>query len=344
MSRPRIRRVRAALAGVGLSAALLVGCSAQLPQPEPEAVAETPPPALDEDRLARILAEVQATVVEADKTRDPELLKPRVGGPALNMRAAEYKLADATDGKSAPDALTTAPQVAAVAATEGFPRPVIVISQVPEGANLPLLLALEQSGAQDQYKLWGWVTLFPGIETPAMSHPDAGSAVVPPDADYLVAPPADVIPRYVDTLNKGDSEYADQFADDPYKKTRAETTAELDKAIEAAGEAKVSAEPGDDGPLSLATADGGAIVVGELRSNLTLRKTVPGSELRAGGTLGALLGSNTEVVGTVTGASDVLMAFYVPPADAEDKTIRALGATDVLVKVDRDDAAAPAGG
>ncbi|PFG40717.1 hypothetical protein ATJ97_3250 [Georgenia soli] len=344
MSRPRIRRVRAALAGVGLSAALLAGCSAQLPQPEPDAVAETPPPALDEDRLARVLEDVQATVAEADEARDPELLKPRVGGPALDMRAAEYKLADATDGKSAPDALTTAPQVAAVPATEGFPRPVVVISQVPEGANLPLLLVLEQSDARDQYRLWGWVTLFPGIETPAMSHPDAGSAVVPADADNLVVPPSDVVARYVDTLNKGDSEYADQFADDPYKKSRAESTAELDKAIEAAGEAKVSAEPGNDGPLSLATADGGAIVVGELRSNLTLRKTVPGSELRAGGTLGALLGSNTEVLGTVTGASDVLMAFYVPPSDADDKTIRPLGATTVLMEVTRDDAAAPAEG
>jgi hypothetical protein len=146
----------------------------------------------------------------------------------------------------------------------------------------------------------------------------------------------------VDTLNNGDSEYADQFADDPYKTSRAESTTELDTAIEAAGEATVAAEPGDDGPLSLATADGGAIVVGELSSTLTLRKTVPGSELRAGGTVGALLGDNTEVPGTVSGVSDVLMAFYVPPADAEDQTVRPLGATTVLTEVTRDDAAAPA--
>jgi hypothetical protein len=36
------------------------------------------------------------------------------------------------------------------------------------------------------------------------------------------------------------------------------------------------------------------------------------------------------------------MAFYVPPADAEEKTIRPLGATTVLTEVTRDDAAAPA--
>ncbi|WP_043499855.1 hypothetical protein [Georgenia sp. SUBG003] len=155
-------------------------------------------------------------------------------------------------------------------------------------------------------------------------------------------PPADVVVRYVDTLNKSDSEYADQFADDPYKKSRAESTTQLDTAIEAAGEARVTAEPGDDGPLSLATADGGAVVIGELRSTLTLRKTVPGSELRAGGTVGALLGDNTEVLGTVSGTSDVLVAFYVPPSDADDKTVRPLGANTVLVEVTRDDAAAPA--
>lgn len=342
MSRTRTRRVRATLAGAGLSLALLAGCSAELPQPQPEAVAETPPPALDVDRLGRVLEDVQATIDEADEARDPELLTPRVSGPALDMRAAEYQLAEATDGDSAPDALTTAPQVAAVAAAEEFPRPAVVITQLPEGANLPLLLALEQAEAREPYKLWGWVTLFPGIETPAMSHPEAGSAVVAPDADTLVVPPAEVVERYVDTLNKSDSEFADQFAEDPFKESSRTTTTELDDAIEAAGEATISAETGDDGPISLATADGGAIVVGELRSTLTLRKTVPGSELRAGGAIGALLGENTEVLGTVSGVSDVLMAFYVPPADAEEKTIRPLGATTVLMEVTRDDAAAPA--
>jgi hypothetical protein len=338
----RARRVRTALAGAGLSLALLAGCSTALPQPQPEEVAETPPPALDEDRLARVLEEVQATLTEADEASDPELLKPRVQGPALDLRTAEYKLAAATDGDSAPDVLTTVPQVAAVAATEDFPRPAFVITQVPEGANLPLLLALEQTEARDQYKLWGWVTLFPGIETPAMSHPEAGSAVVPPDADTLVVPPGEVIERYVDTLNKSDSEYTDQFAEDPYKETSRTTTTELDKAIEAAGEATISSAAGDDGPLSLATADGGAIVVGELRSTLTLRRTVAGSELRAGGAIGALMGDNKAVPGSVSGVSDVLMAFYVPPADAEEKTIRPLGATSVLMEVTRDDAAAPA--
>jgi hypothetical protein len=335
-------RLRAALAGAGLSLALLAGCSTALPQPQPEEVAETPPPALDEDRLASVLEDVQATITKADEAKDPELLAPRVKAPALDMRAAEYKLAEATDGDSAPDAITTVPQVSAVAATEAFPRPTFVITQVPEGANLPLLLALEQSEARDQYKLWGWVTLFPGIETPAMSHPDAGSAVVPPDADTLVVPPGEVVERYVDTLNNSDSEYKDQFAEDPYKETSRTTTTELDKAIEAAGEASISAAAGDDGPLSLATADGGAIVVGELRSTLTLRRTVAGSELTAGGSLGALLGSNKQVVGSVSGVSDVLMAFYVPPADAEEKAIRPLGATTVLMEVTRDDAAAPA--
>ena len=38
------------------------------------------------------------------------------------------------------------------------------------------------------------------------------------------------------------------------------------------------------------------------------------------------------------------VAFYVPPSDADDKTIRPLGATTVLMGVTRDDAAAPAEG
>lgn len=343
MSRSRSTgRTRAALAGAGLTLALLAGCSAEVPQPAPEAAAETPPPALDEDRLARVLENISATMAEADEALDPALLPERLTGPAVDLRSAEYRLAEATDGESAPEPFTAAPQVAAVPATEDFPRPGMVVTQPPDGSNLPLLLGIVQQNAREPYTLWGWVTLFPGITTPALTHPNAGSAVVPADADTLVATPTEVVERYVDTLNSEDSEFAEQFADDPYKETSRASATDLDNRVEAAGEVTIEAAVGDDGPVSLATADGGAIVLGEITSDLTMRKTVPGAQLRAGGGIGALLGENKEVLGTVTGTSDVLLAFYVPPAGAEDSTIQVLGANDVLTEVTRDDAAAPA--
>lgn len=336
----RTRRGAAAVALLG--AALLTGCAAEVPQPDPEPVAEVPPPVLDEARMERVLAGLGETLAAADAAGDPELLAPRVVGPALEMRAGEYRLAAATDGSDAPQPLGTAAQVEAVAATEAFPRDAMVITQVPEGANLPQLLVLVQPQPREQYRLWAWVDLFPGIQTPPLTHPETGSVPLAPDAEGLVAPPTEVVERYVDTLGDAESEFADQFADDPYGPSVREQVEGTDASIEAAGDATISFAVGDDAPRSLATADGGAIVVGELRSTITYRKTVAGSTLTVAGSVGALLGEDREVRGTVSGTSEVIVAFYVPPAGAEDTTIVPLGATSVLTDVTRDDADAPA--
>jgi hypothetical protein len=234
--------------------------------------------------------------------------------------------------------------VEAVAATYDFPRTAMVITQVPEGANLPLLLAFAEPDARTPYKLWGWAELFPGIETPPLIHPDTGSAQLGPDSEGLVATPAQAVERYVDTLNKADSEYAGQFAGDPYKDSSKKAVTDLDARIEAAGDATISYAVGDDAPQALATADGGAIVLGELSSTQTIRKTVPGATLTVGGEIGALLGEDKVVRGTVSGVSEVLVAFYVPPAGGDAKQIRPLGAKTVLTEVSRNDAEAPAAG
>ncbi|MFD1507462.1 hypothetical protein FE374_13295 [Georgenia yuyongxinii] len=343
MSRSTRRSARLA-AGGAVALALLAGCSTELPQPEPEPTAETAPPVLDADRFDRVLEETAAAFAAADEARDPEALRPRVTAPALDMRAAEYRLAEAVGDDAAPSPVTTATQVEAVAATYEFPRTGMVITQVPEGANLPLLLGFTQSEAREQFKLWGWVELFPGSTTPPLIHPDTGSAQLGADSEGLVATPAQVVERYVDTLNNDDSEFADQFAEDPYKESSKKATTDLDSRIEAAGEASIAFEVGDDGLLALATADGGAIVLGELRSVQTIRKTVPGASLTIGGEIGALLGDDTEVRGTVSGTSDVLVAFYVPPEGGEDTVVRPLGAKTVMVEVARNDDEAPAEG
>ncbi|MHB1064521.1 MAG: hypothetical protein ACYC1Z_08565 [Georgenia sp.] len=335
------RRTRAAV-GATLALVLLAGCAAELPQAEPEPAAATAPPALDETQLDRVLAAVSETLAVADEAGDAEALRPRVVGPALQLRAGEYRLAGATGGEDAPQPLTTTAQVEAVAATEAFPRTAMVVTQVPEGANLPLLLVLVQQAPREQYRLWGWVDLFPGTQTPPLTHPETGSAPLAPDAAGLVATPAEVVERYVDTLGDAESEFSAQFAEDPYKSSTREEVSKTDTAIEAAGDATISFAAGDDAPRALATADGGAIVVGELSSTLTYRKTVAGATLTVGGAIGALLGDDKEVRGTASGVSEVLVAFYVPPATAKDTTIIPLGATSVTTEVTRDDADAPA--
>ncbi|UNX53965.1 hypothetical protein MF406_13470 [Georgenia sp. TF02-10] len=335
--RPR-RRVAVAVVA---AAALLAGCAPEVPEPDPEPAAATPPPVLDDERLDRILADIGSTLAAGDEARDPELLKPRVTGPALEVRAAEYRLTEAL-GQDGPAPLTTDTQFEAVAATDAFPRVVIAVSQVPEGSNFPLVLALVQAEPRAQYQLWGWAGLLPDAETPAFIHPDRGSAQLGPEAEGLVATPRDVVAAYAAELNDPDGQTAVTFAEDRFREFVSEETTALEEGVESAGEASTTAAAGDDGPLVLGTADGGAFVMGELALQTVIKKTVPGSELSVRGQLGALLEDPDTIPGSATFTREATVAFYVPPAGAEDGTVEPIGAGAVYTGAIRDDDDAPA--
>lgn len=332
------RRV-AALAALAVAAGALAACTPEPPQPDPAPTAPTPAAVLDADRLERILGEVQATVEKADEALDPALLEERVAGPARELRTAQYALAAASEGQYAPTALTMDTQVDVVAATEDFPRAAVSVSQIPEGGNLPILTVLRQEHARSQYMLWGWVELLPGVEMPPTATPETGSPAVPADAEGLVLSPEQTVAAFAERLNDPQAESADLFGEDRFTEDYRAFVTDLDTSIEAAGEASASAEAGPHGTGALGTVNGGAIVVGTVTWDLTIRKTVEGSTLRMGARFGALLGDDTEVRGTVTGRYLATVAFYVPPAGAGE--IEVLGASEALTEVTRDDEAAP---
>ncbi|MEE6273360.1 hypothetical protein [Georgenia wangjunii] len=333
----RTRRRAARLAAAGTTAVvLLAGCAGEVPQPVPDPSATTPVPVLDEVRIDRVLAEVEATLAAADEGLDPEALAERLSGPALEMRQAEYRLAQASGGENPPTPLTTESQIEVVATTDEWPRTLLVVSHPPEGSNLPLLLALTQEDPRSQYSLWFWTRLLPGTQTPPTASSDIGSTPVALDADGLVASPQETLAAYAAALNDAASESAALFAADAYRETYAESQAALAASVEAAGEVSRVNEVVPEATAALSTTDGGAIVVGVIRSTLTMRKTVEGSTLHAGGAIATLMGEDTEVEGAVNGHYDVTLAFHVPPAGSDDP-ITVLGADQVLVEVTQED-------
>src|SRR5690349_17502250 len=89
---PRRRLVLlAVLATVGLAA-----CAAPLPQPEPAPVPAVAPPATTISQSDDVLTNLGEVLAAGDEALDPALLTPRVDGPALAMRTAEYLRAKAT--------------------------------------------------------------------------------------------------------------------------------------------------------------------------------------------------------------------------------------------------------
>lgn len=208
----RARSVRAA--GLALAASLaLTACAPELPEPAPRGEPAVPPAAVTLEQSERILGKVGEVLSAGDATLSAAELAPRVTGPALTSRTAEYAVAAATASPDSVTALPLQPQTLVVAGTTGWPRTQMVVTEQPEDLTSPRLLVLRQESPRSGYALWGWVRLLPGVQMPATASPEAGSEPVPADATTLVATPADVVTQYADVLGNGDaSAFAASFA------------------------------------------------------------------------------------------------------------------------------------
>ncbi|HEY3438638.1 MAG TPA: hypothetical protein VGK35_13200 [Actinotalea sp.] len=305
------RRTRS-LVVAAVAALSLVACSAPLPQPHPDAAPAAVQPAVSTDQVDRVLAGLASTLESADGGAGAAALDARLTGPAKTLRAVEYQLAAAGD-TSALRQIPAAAQTRIAPATKTWPRTVFVVTEPPADLTAPLLLTLVQQTPRDQFKLWSWVRLFPGVQVPATAKPDIGSAPVPMDAATLVASPADVIAHYVDVLTNGAaSPFAASFTpDDPLRTGIAGVRAQYASVVTEKGSLTETYQPYEGGAYAIATADGGAIVVGAIQTVTTI--SLADSTLTLGGPAAALLGKPTVASSlAITWLSTV--AFAVPPA------------------------------
>lgn len=332
-TRDRILRAGALAAA---ATAVLAGCAIPLPEVEADPVVEGPQPALDEPRTDRVLTAVAEAIAAGDEAADPELLAPRLTGPALTTREAEYALAEATadtDLATQPQQLTTEPQVVAVSQSEEWPKTIFVYTEIADGMNTPLLIGLQQDDPRADYQMFAWVRLLPEVTTPATAVIAEGSPQVAADDDTLALTPEATVAAYADALHDTESDHADTFAEDLFRTYVTDDRIAIRSSIDDAGEySEAYAADEDFTPVSLATSDGGAIVFGAISSQQKYERTIEDSEMTVGGEIALLAGEEEtiDVETSVTASYYLTVAFYVPPADAEDTQIQVLGAERVL--------------
>lgn len=334
--RARVARLGAVLAAAAL---LVAGCAVPLPTVEADPPPDGPQPALDEPRLERVLAAVSDALAAGDEELDVDAFGTRVAGPARDGRRAEYRLARATadtDHATGLQTLTTEPQLAAVSNGDDWPKTAMVVTTIADGLNTPLLLTLRQENPRSDYHLHSWVRLLPEVTTPGLAIPAEGSAPLAPDAEGLVLSPQDAVAAYADLLeNDDDSEFADTFEPDVFRTLVVEDREAIESSVEDAGTYAEALAPRSYQAITLQTADGGAVVVGALRSDNTYERTIDNSELTIGGEIALAAGSETlEVDSSVTATYYITVALYVPPAEADTATIQVLGAERVLAGVE----------
>lgn len=332
----RARRARRHLGGVAgglVGALLLAACSTPLPTPQPDATQDPPPAVLTEAQETEVLTAVGTALAAAGEANDPAQLDGRVIGPALAIRTSQLAVAAARGNGDLVTELPTDVQQVVVPTTQTWARTSYAVSVQPESLQPPRLMALEQSGPRDDYALWGWVQLLPGVTMPSFADPSIGSEAVAPDDDTLLLTPTDAVAQYVDVLNLADgSGFAATFPDDALRQFLAQEAERHKAPLEtAAGSRTMTFATTEEPVRAVRTADGGAMVMAPLSSLETFQVEEGGTVSPPTETQKALFGGSTATNVLKVGYSD-LVALYVPPADSEE-TPRLLGYTHVATSV-----------
>lgn len=325
----RSRRRAPFVGAVLLPVVLLAGCATPLPQAAPEPAPAVPPPAVTVAQAQRVLDAVAEVVAAGDEANDAAGLGARLDGPALATRTAEYVRNTVTEGAKAPTALPFEEQALIVPETDTWPRTQLVVTEQPADLQAPRVLVLRQSAPREPYKLWGWARLLPSTQMPATAAPEVGSETLAPDSDALLVTPTDALAQYADVLTNGDgSPFAASFAPDAFRTaveaSRAGLVGQLTDVATLAETYTPAAEP----VVTLATVDGGAIVVGDLTTTATMTVAVEGGKLKIDALASALAGGATEA-GTYATTYTGVVVLYVPPAGS-DAQVQVLAGEQVV--------------
>jgi hypothetical protein len=316
---------------LALVAASLSGCTPEYQNPvlspSPSPAQDTLTPVMTKDQLKRVLGEITAVVAEADAELDREIIEVRVTGPALVARRAAYNIARRTEDPQPPAPLLAAPiQLFLPSATDTWPRSVMVVT----GEQTLTMMILRQESARDQYRLYQYMDILPGVDFPAVAAEEVGANTVKEDSKFLLMPPADLAKAVGSLLNEGpDSAWSILVdGDNQYIKDVSSVQQSLAETLSNANvtfDHKIS----NDEMVLLTSGEGGALVGVYMIDTYTIIPKSPGDAVAISGQEAILLGAGGSATGIETRYGAMLL-FHMPAAGSESRA-RLLGATQQLL-------------
>jgi hypothetical protein len=306
-------------AGTALTAQVLPANAGE-PAASPEAAAAEYPVVLD-GQLNRIMDAVAGAVTAGDAARDAGELDARVGGAALALREANYKVR--AEPVAADPVLTSM-----VDSGPEWPRTVVAVTRGDDNP-VPQVVVLSQTTPRENYKMVHAVQMLPGTTFPQVSTEKGGAPSVPADSkDGLLHAPQEALNLLAGYLTDGKNK--DAIAENTF----AEQITSFQKDQVASNDnAEISFSRSVDGKSvrALKTADGGAMVYGYMRNVMSSVPSEPGATVGLSEEFAALAGEQTTTEGVdVTYGESV--AIYVPPAGSKEP-ISVIGVAQDLVDV-----------
>lgn len=325
-----------AISVTGLTLSMLTGCSNATSNatPTPTSTAQqVDQVSLLPSQVRRIIADAAVVANEADTANDKRILIERFAGPALQVREINYQIRMKNKRIASLPAIVGTPiKFSLPAATSKWPRTMMVVTDEPGEAALPQMLVLQQDNPRAKYQVWFTSRLMPGASIPAVAAPEVGAIPIDSGSLFLKIQPKNLATTFGDVLNNGPAsnsaplfDLTNEFYRQVYQSQKAQATS-LAKA-----NITFTHQLGDPNVISLATAEGGALVAIYQSDIYTIKPKKANAAVGVTGQEKILLGANGATRGVRSTYGDMLL-FYVPAIDDKGK-IKLLGATQGLVSV-----------
>ncbi|HEX4057723.1 MAG TPA: hypothetical protein VHX87_05345 [Galbitalea sp.] len=321
---------------LGISAALLVGCSAA-PAPTVVSDSKLAPkqvggsggkiPAVTTVQLQEIVRRISKTVGTADANLDPKLIATRMAGAALEERLANYIVRKARPSMEQsvdiPDILGNYNLPEATKNT--WPRSVFTVVKSGSKSNLEYVgLVLIQKSPRVNYKVNYAVTLQPNTRLPNVAPAIVGTTRLDPDIGLLKLQPSAIALAYGAILDEDSAapsyklfqSKGDAFRTQVGLASKQQQEATLPKTAKLT----YTNSNGDAPIVALVTINSGALVAVDLNETETVKPDQAGAAVTAPGAIGAYLGTVTSTKGITATYGDQLL-FYVPPGRSSGKIV-----------------------
>ncbi len=348
------RRALLLLPAVGVTAALLSGCtpdiwpqSAATPTPTPTETRAAEEgqqvPAVTEAQAARILESISGTLAEADKNLDTYMAATRLEGAALEARETAYSVRTSVPDFALPATIPADKiKILVPQAYDSWPRTVLML--VEHGTDekvAPLIMMMTQQDPWAAYKISSVAEMQAAATLPDMAPAWLGAKLTPPDSPFLVTRPDDLAAQFVDVIDQGDkSEFYDRFDTSAldFAKAVQDSRASVLQALKDANADTTStlafaATAGAEAPVSMSSIDSGAIVSLTVDDSQTIKPTSADAviKLDKNPSAKALTGVDQSATGFVSVYG--MQLFFAVPAQGSDDKIRLLAASQQLKSV-----------
>jgi hypothetical protein len=325
-------RRRAVLRAAALASAVcvtLAGCGTSGHQAKDDELVNRAYPVVAPGQAGSILQAVDVTRIRSVDPKDVTGKDPRLVGPFRELSLAQAKINAARKKKARTPAAIQRVRLL-VPAQQAWPRFFVAVGDTRDESTY-LLQVLTSPDARTPYGLWAQPVMLPGATLPEVAPSSTGAPVVSPDASGLVLAPKDVVPGYATYLNKrATAKGSENFRRSTYSDQIVNRLLADQKGLKAVATVASTHSAVKGTPFALRTADGGALVIGALTQEYTIK--VKKGKGKVGVTdpkLAALAGGKKEFGKSFTRTATEVLVFRVPPRGGGPITVIAAQKGDV---------------